>query len=94
MADSPAPEQLEGIGQQFAAMLEYLDLPEEFKASLVAIIPDLEAEQFELLYNSLYESVVDRIAVETSEEYIAEADEIDKQTMAEIDEIINEEQQD
>lgn len=94
MTDSLSQEQLEGIGQQFAAMLEYLDLPEEFKASLVSLVPDLTPEQFETLYNSLYESVVDRIAVETSEEYIEGAEEIDKQTVADIDEIISEEKQD
>lgn len=94
MTDSLSQEQLEGIGQQFAAMLEYLGLPEEFKASLVSLVPDLTPEQFETLYNSLYESVVDRIAVETSEEYIEGAEEIDKQTVADIDEIISEEKQD
>lgn len=81
---------LTAYGQQIGIYLDALDIPASVKTALIEMMPALDAAQIENLKTSLESAYYEQSVVEMDGSYMKEATEIDKETIAELDAIINE----
>lgn len=83
-------KELEQYGVELVSMMQFLELPESFIKSMAITLPDLEVEHVDALYASLKEATMEKLTVEVDPEYQAASDDIDRETMDEINKIISE----
>ena len=76
-------------GKRIGYFLENLDIPLSIKQALSEIVEILNHEQIDLLASSLEKALVEQLAVESTPEYREETEELDRQAVVEIEQIIN-----
>ena len=85
-------ELLEIYGREIGTYIAYLDIPDLHKEVLVEdILPTLSADELETLRTNLQEALVEQTAIEMTPEYQEQVAQIDRETIEEIEAIINEE---
>lgn len=79
----------EDKGKEIGFYLEHLDMPLEVKQGFAEIIPTMEPDQIDEITETLRDSLITQVAIESTPEYQEQARKIDEETMKEIDAIIN-----
>ncbi len=75
-------------GEQIGMYLKNVDMPDELKVAIGALLPYLEPAQIEQLHKSLDEQLAFDVMVESDPEYRSKMMELNKQTSGEIDDLL------
>ena len=76
-------------GKKIGFLLEQIDIPNEIKLALADIIPNLEPEQIDKVAEALENTLITQLAIENTTEYKEAEEKINKETISEINNIIN-----
>jgi hypothetical protein len=82
-------KEIEDYGRRIGYYLNELDIPLELKQDLVKILPDLEPEDIDKLVKTLEERLIDQKMLEEDPEYQKKIDEINKETLSQLQTILS-----